>query len=131
MILCNGWIRVLKDRVLLSMFHTYSTGFYCHLYQFLPRCLVGRLITNNRMLGRFTSFYDPGRQPSIEDELPWKMTFDWRLHLIWKKDNLFFLKFEQKVGNRVVCISCEKSFEQELWTSVEKREVNKSCKQEL
>ena len=43
----------------LTSFTHISLALYGHLYHFLPRNLVGRLISKDQVLGWFTSFYDP------------------------------------------------------------------------
>ena len=46
---------------LLACFTLISFSSYGHLHQFLPKNLVGRLIPQNRVLGRITRFYNPGQ----------------------------------------------------------------------
>ena len=44
---------------LLTCFTCISFSLYGHIHQFLPKNLVGRLIPQNRVLGRITRFYNP------------------------------------------------------------------------
>ena len=43
----------------LTCFTHISLAFYGNLNQVLPQNLVGRLITHDRVLGRYTRFYNP------------------------------------------------------------------------
>ena len=44
----------------LACFTYIPFAFYDNLIQVLPQNFEGRLITHDRVLGRYTCFYDPG-----------------------------------------------------------------------
>ena len=47
------------------MFCKFLLALYGNFHQFLPRNLVGRLITLNRVFGRYTRFYDPVKKEIV------------------------------------------------------------------
>ena len=56
----NQHLLKLYQYIKLTCFTHISLAFYGNLNQVLPQNLVGRLMTHDRVLGRYTRFYDPG-----------------------------------------------------------------------